>query len=106
MPSGAALAGSPLPAGGRQLRELEATFPFDETPDQAAAIDAVLGDMESPRAMDRLVCGDVGYGKTEVALRAIFRAVQGGKQACVLGRPRCSSSSTSAPWPSGSRRFR
>jgi transcription-repair coupling factor (superfamily II helicase) len=80
----AALPGHPFPAADDSFRELEATFPFDETPDQAAAIDAVLGDMESPRAMDRLVCGDVGYGKTEVALRAIFRAVQGGKQACVL----------------------
>ena len=57
--------------------------PRDERPHRAA-IEAVLGDMESPRAMDRLVCGDVGYGKTEVALRAIFRAVQGGKQACIL----------------------
>ena len=63
-----------------RIRELEATFPFDETPDQHAAIDAVLGDMEAPRAMDRLVCGDVGYGKTEVALRAIFRA-RAGRQA-------------------------
>ena len=53
-------------------------------PIRPAAIDAVLGDMEAPRAMDRLVCGDVGYGKTEVALRAIFRCVQGGKQAVVL----------------------
>ncbi|HEX4420440.1 MAG TPA: transcription-repair coupling factor [Kofleriaceae bacterium] len=80
----AALPGHAFPPADDSFRELEATFPFDETPDQAAAIDAVLGDMESPRAMDRLVCGDVGYGKTEVALRAIFRAVQGGKQACVL----------------------
>ncbi|MBC7973490.1 MAG: DEAD/DEAH box helicase, partial [Myxococcales bacterium] len=78
------LPGYPFPPADDSFRELEATFPFDETPDQAAAIDAVLGDMEAPRAMDRLVCGDVGYGKTEVALRAIFRAVQGGKQACVL----------------------
>ncbi|MDQ3296013.1 MAG: transcription-repair coupling factor [Myxococcota bacterium] len=80
----AALPGHRFPPADDTYRELEATFPFDETPDQAAAIDAVLGDMEAPRAMDRLVCGDVGYGKTEVALRAIFRAVQGGKQACVL----------------------
>jgi transcription-repair coupling factor (superfamily II helicase) len=80
----AALPGHPFPPADDSFRELEATFPFDETPDQAAAIDAVLADMESPRAMDRLVCGDVGYGKTEVALRAIFRAVQGGKQACLL----------------------
>ncbi|HET9623366.1 MAG TPA: transcription-repair coupling factor [Kofleriaceae bacterium] len=80
----ASLPGHAFPPADDSYRELEATFPFDETPDQAAAIDAVLADMESPRAMDRLVCGDVGYGKTEVALRAIFRAVQGGKQACVL----------------------
>ncbi|MBL0217838.1 MAG: transcription-repair coupling factor [Myxococcales bacterium] len=78
------LPGHPFPPADDSFRELEATFPFDETPDQAAAIDAVLADMEAPRAMDRLVCGDVGYGKTEVALRAIFRAVQGGKQACIL----------------------
>ena len=80
----AALPGHQFPPADDSFRELEATFPFDETPDQAAAIDAVLADMEAPRAMDRLVCGDVGYGKTEVALRAIFRAVQGGKQACIL----------------------
>jgi len=80
----AALPGHQFPPADDSFRELEATFPFDETPDQAAAIDAVLADMEAPRAMDRLVCGDVGYGKTEVALRAIFRAVQGGKQAAIL----------------------
>ena len=80
----ASLPGHRFPPADDSFRELEATFPFDETPDQAAAIDAVLADMEAPRAMDRLVCGDVGYGKTEVALRAIFRAVQGGKQACLL----------------------
>jgi transcription-repair coupling factor (superfamily II helicase) len=80
----ASLPGHRFPPADDSFRELEATFPFDETPDQAAAIEAVLADMEAPRAMDRLVCGDVGYGKTEVALRAIFRAVQGGKQACIL----------------------
>jgi transcription-repair coupling factor (superfamily II helicase) len=80
----ASLPGHRFPAADDHFRELEATFPFDETPDQQEAIDAVLGDMETARAMDRLVCGDVGYGKTEVALRAIFRCVQGGKQACVL----------------------
>jgi transcription-repair coupling factor (superfamily II helicase) len=80
----AALPGHRFPAADDQFHELEATFAFDETPDQQDAIDAVLGDMEAPRAMDRLVCGDVGYGKTEVALRAIFRCVQGGKQACIL----------------------
>jgi len=59
-------------------------FPFEETPDQQAAIDAVLADMHSPRSMDRLVCGDVGFGKTEVAMRAAFIAVQDGKQVAVL----------------------
>jgi transcription-repair coupling factor (superfamily II helicase) len=61
-----------------------ASFGFDETPDQAAAIHAVIQDMISPRPMDRLVCGDVGFGKTEVALRAAFVAVTGGKQVAVL----------------------
>ncbi len=59
-------------------------FPFEETPDQAAAIDAVLADMHSGRPMDRLVCGDVGFGKTEVALRAAFIAVMNGRQVAVL----------------------
>src|SRR5262249_56298239 len=70
----ASLPGHRFPPADDSYRELEATFPFDETPDQSAAIEAVLADMEAPRAMDRLVCGDVGYGKTEVALRAVFRA--------------------------------
>jgi transcription-repair coupling factor (superfamily II helicase) len=78
------LPGHPFPPADDSYRELEATFPFDETPDQLDAINAVLADMETSRAMDRLVCGDVGYGKTEVALRAIFRCIQGGKQACLL----------------------
>jgi transcription-repair coupling factor (superfamily II helicase) len=59
-------------------------FGFEETPDQAAAIEAVIDDMRSGRPMDRLVCGDVGFGKTEVALRAAFCAVAGGKQVAVL----------------------
>lgn len=59
-------------------------FPFEETPDQLTAIEAVIGDMQSGRPMDRLVCGDVGFGKTEVALRAAFIAVMGGKQVAVL----------------------
>jgi transcription-repair coupling factor (superfamily II helicase) len=59
-------------------------FGFEETPDQAAAINAVIDDMKSGRPMDRLVCGDVGFGKTEVALRAAFCAVAGGKQVAVL----------------------
>jgi transcription-repair coupling factor (superfamily II helicase) len=61
-----------------------ATFPFEETPDQQEAIDAVLADLTAPRAMDRLICGDVGFGKTEVAMRAAFVAVQDGLQVAVL----------------------
>jgi transcription-repair coupling factor (superfamily II helicase) len=65
-------------------RELEDAFPYVETPDQLACIDEVKADMEQPFPMDRLVCGDVGYGKTEIAVRAVFKAVQEGKQAAVL----------------------
>ena len=64
--------------------ELESSFPFTETQDQLRAIADVKADMEQPRPMDRLVCGDVGFGKTEVAIRAVFKAVQDGKQAAVL----------------------
>ena len=80
----AALPGHRFPVADDYFREFEGAFAFEETPDQAAAIDAVLTDMESEKAMDRLVCGDVGYGKTEVALRAIFRAALAGKQAVLL----------------------
>ena len=65
-------------------RELEEAFPWTETPDQARTIEEVKADMLRQRPMDRLVCGDVGYGKTEVALRAAFKAVQDGKQVAVL----------------------
>ncbi|GIG19666.1 transcription-repair-coupling factor [Cellulomonas chitinilytica] len=65
-------------------RELEDAFAYVETPDQAATIDEVKADMEKPIPMDRLVCGDVGYGKTEIAVRAAFKAVQDGKQVAVL----------------------
>ncbi|MGH9088195.1 MAG: transcription-repair coupling factor, partial [Acidimicrobiales bacterium] len=65
-------------------QELESSFPFTETTDQLRAIAEVKDDMELPRPMDRLVCGDVGFGKTEVAVRAVFKAVQDGKQAAVL----------------------
>jgi transcription-repair coupling factor (superfamily II helicase) len=65
-------------------RELEDAFPYTETPDQLAAIEEVKGDMEKPVPMDRLICGDVGYGKTEIAVRAAFKAVQDGKQVAVL----------------------
>ncbi len=65
-------------------REMELAFPFQETVDQLSAIEAVKGDMESSVPMDRLVCGDVGFGKTEVAIRAAFKAVQDGRQVAVL----------------------
>jgi transcription-repair coupling factor (superfamily II helicase) len=65
-------------------REMEASFIYEETPDQLGAIEAVKQDMESKHAMDRLICGDVGYGKTEVAIRAAFKCVQDGKQVAVL----------------------
>jgi transcription-repair coupling factor (superfamily II helicase) len=64
--------------------EMEASFMYEETPDQKKAIEAVKGDMEEPRVMDRLVCGDVGFGKTEVAIRAAFKAATDGKQVAVL----------------------
>ncbi len=65
-------------------RELEDAFAYVETPDQLSSIDEVKADMERPVPMDRLVCGDVGYGKTEIAVRAAFKAIQDGKQAAVL----------------------
>jgi len=65
-------------------REFEATFDYEETPDQSKAIDEVMRDMSHPTPMDRLVCGDVGYGKTEVAIRAAYRTVMDGKQVAVL----------------------
>jgi transcription-repair coupling factor (superfamily II helicase) len=65
-------------------REFEDAFPYNETPDQRDAIELVKADMEAPRPMDRLICGDVGYGKTEVALRAAFKSVQDGKQVMLL----------------------
>ncbi len=68
----------------RIFLEFEAGFEYEETPDQARAIEECLGDMEEPRPMDRLICGDVGYGKTEVAIRAAFKAVLDRKQVAVL----------------------
>ena len=65
-------------------RELEDAFPYNETPDQLSAIDEVKADMENQIPMDRLICGDVGYGKTEIAVRAAFKAVQDGKQVAIL----------------------
>ncbi|HLE25705.1 MAG TPA: transcription-repair coupling factor [Thermodesulfobacteriota bacterium] len=66
------------------FREFEFTFTYEETQDQEAAIYDVMSDMESPKAMDRLICGDVGFGKTEVAVRAAFKAVMDGKQVAIL----------------------
>jgi transcription-repair coupling factor (superfamily II helicase) len=65
-------------------QELEASFPYEETPDQVAALAEIKADMESDRPMDRLLCGDVGFGKTELALRAAFKAAMSGKQVAVL----------------------
>ena len=65
-------------------QELEASFPFEETPDQVAALAEIKADMESDRPMDRLLCGDVGFGKTELALRAAFKAAMSGKQVALL----------------------
>ena len=77
-------AGVRYPDDTAWMREFEADFPYTETEDQAAAIVAVKRDMQSARPMDRLVCGDVGFGKTEVAIRAAFKAVEFGKQVAVL----------------------
>ncbi|HEV7536507.1 MAG TPA: DEAD/DEAH box helicase, partial [Acidimicrobiia bacterium] len=76
--------GHAFPADSPWQSEMEAAFPYEATPDQAKAIDDVKADMELPRPMDRLVCGDVGFGKTEVAIRATFKAVQDGKQVAIL----------------------
>ncbi|MDD4797530.1 MAG: transcription-repair coupling factor, partial [Eubacteriales bacterium] len=67
-----------------QMREFEDNFPYEETPDQVTAIAEIKKDMEGQRVMDRLLCGDVGYGKTEVALRAAFKAILSGKQVAIL----------------------
>ncbi len=76
--------GRRFPAPGMMYQEFEATFPFEETPDQAKAIDEVLDDLKNGLPMDRLVCGDVGFGKTEVALRAAFHVAVSGAQVAVL----------------------
>jgi len=77
-------AGHSFPKDTNWQREFEDAFEFQETPDQLRAIDEVKRDMESPLPMDRLLCGDVGYGKTEVAMRAAFKAIADGKQVAVL----------------------
>jgi transcription-repair coupling factor (superfamily II helicase) len=80
----AARTGHAFTLGEDEYGAFAAAFPFEETPDQQDAIDAVVQDMGSPRPMDRVVCGDVGFGKTEVAMRAAFVAVQAGKQVALL----------------------
>jgi len=80
----AASQGYAFPESGEEYRVFSASFDFEETPDQQQAIESVLGDMHSPQPMDRVVCGDVGFGKTEVAMRAAFVALQGGKQVAIL----------------------
>ncbi len=74
----------PFPPDDAWQRELEGAFPFDDTPDQARATADVKRDLESPRPMDRLLCGDVGYGKTEIAVRAAFKTAIAGKQVGIL----------------------
>lgn len=76
--------GISFPQDPSWMQELEKSFPYIETPDQLKAVEAVKRDMEKGQPMDRIVCGDVGYGKTEVALRAAFKAALGGKQVAVL----------------------
>ena len=80
----AARQGTRMLAGEAEYRAFQAGFPFEETADQAAAIEQVIADLKSDKPMDRVICGDVGFGKTEVALRAAFVAVQAGKQVAVL----------------------
>lgn len=80
----ASLKGFSFSADNEWLQEFEKTFPHDETPDQLSAIENVLKDMESESPMDRLLCGDVGFGKTEVAIRAAFKAVMNNKQVAIL----------------------
>jgi transcription-repair coupling factor (superfamily II helicase) len=74
----------PFEPTGPVYAEFEATFPFEETRDQEKAIEDVMADLEEPQPTDRLVCGDVGFGKTEVALRAAFRVAMGGRQVAIL----------------------
>ncbi len=77
-------AARPHPADSSWMWQFESSFPYRETPDQLRAINQAKADMESRRPMDRLVCGDVGFGKTEVAIRAAFKCVTGGRQAAIL----------------------
>jgi len=79
-----AVPGVAFPPDTDWQREFEAAFPYVETPDQLSAIEEVKADLARPKSMDRLICGDVGYGKTEVAIRAAFKAVDNGKQVAIL----------------------
>jgi transcription-repair coupling factor (superfamily II helicase) len=76
--------GEALPVDSDWQREFEASFPFQETPDQLTSLGEIKADLQRGRPMDRLVCGDVGYGKTELAIRAAFKAIDNGKQVAVL----------------------
>lgn len=76
--------GNTFPKDDLQQQLFEKAFPFTETPDQLKAAEEIKRDMEAPRPMDRLLCGDVGYGKTEVAMRAVFKCVMAGRQAAIL----------------------
>jgi len=80
----AARVGTPLAPDARDYAAFAATFPFEETHDQQDAIQAVLADLAQAKPMDRVICGDVGFGKTEVAMRAAFAVVQAGRQVAVL----------------------
>ena len=80
----AAVPGTSFPVDSAWQREFEDAFPFQETPDQAAAIIEIKADLEKAKPMDRLLCGDVGYGKTEVAIRAAFKVIDNGKQVAIL----------------------
>lgn len=80
----AARPGIAFPQDSEWQREFDASFPYHETDDQLTAIEAVKGDMTIPRPMDRLLCGDVGFGKTEIAMRAAFKAVEAGYQVAIL----------------------
>ena len=76
--------GISFPPDSHWMQEFEAAFPYTETPDQKSSLETIREDMQKSRPMDRLICGDVGYGKTEVAMRAAFRAIDAGKQVVVL----------------------
>lgn len=80
----ASQAGFAFPDDSEWMKEFEASFPYQETPDQLTAVGEIKGDLEKVRPMDRLLCGDVGYGKTELAIRAAFKVIDNGKQVAVL----------------------